>query len=141
VLILLRKLQKELGMGTIFVTHDLGVASEIADRIAVMYAGRIVEEGPVADVLVNPLHPYTRGLLASTVHGQSRDHDIDAIPGSPPDLRRLPTGCAFAPRCALVSPECRVAVPEERRPVADRMARCVRVSAGPAMAGSMAAQV
>jgi peptide/nickel transport system ATP-binding protein len=141
VLILLRKLQKELGMGTIFVTHDLGVASEIADRIAVMYGGQIVEEGPVADVLANPLHPYTRGLLASTVHGQSRDHDIDAIPGSPPDLRRLPTGCAFAPRCARVSPECRAAVPEERRPVGDRMARCVRVPAGPTLAETMVAQV
>jgi peptide/nickel transport system ATP-binding protein len=72
------------------------------------------------------------------VHGQSRDHDIDAIPGSPPDLRRLPTGCAFAPRCAQVSRECRAGVPEERRPVVNRMARCVRV---PAMAGTMAAQV
>jgi peptide/nickel transport system ATP-binding protein len=141
VLILLRKLQQELGMGTIFVTHDLGVASEIADRIAVMYAGRIVEEGPVTDVLANPLHPYTRGLLASTVHGQPRDRDIDAIPGSPPDLRRLPKGCAFAPRCPLVLPECRAGVPEERRPVADRMARCVRVPASAAFAGAMAARV
>jgi peptide/nickel transport system ATP-binding protein len=127
VLILLRKLQRELGMGTIFVTHDLGVASEIADRIAVMYAGRIVEEGPVADVLANPLHPYTRGLMASTVHGQSRDHDIDAIPGSPPDLRQLPPGCAFAPRCSQASGECVIAPPEPRYPSAGRMARCVRV--------------
>jgi peptide/nickel transport system ATP-binding protein len=127
VLILLRKLQRELGMGTIFVTHDLGVASEIADRIAVMYAGRIVEEGPVADVLANPLHPYTRGLMASTVHGQSRDHDIDAIPGSPPDLRQLPPGCAFAPRCSQASGECVTAPPEPRYPSAGRMARCVRV--------------
>ena len=129
VLILLRKLQKDMGMGTIFVTHDLGVASEIADRIAVMYAGRIVEEGPVADVLANPLHPYTQGLMASTVHGQDRNQDIDAIPGSPPDLRRLPTGCAFAPRCGQVGPECRIAPPEPRSPVAGRMARCVKVSA------------
>jgi peptide/nickel transport system ATP-binding protein len=127
VLILLRRLQKELGMGTIFVTHDLGVASEIADRIAVMYAGRIVEEGPVADVLAAPLHPYTKGLLASTVHGQSRDHDIDAIPGSPPDLRIVPTGCAFAPRCGLAIARCREAVPEERHPVRGRMARCIRI--------------
>ncbi len=129
VLILLRKLQKDMGMGTIFVTHDLGVASEIADRIAVMYAGRIVEEGPVADVLANPLHPYTQGLMASTVHGQDRNQDIDAIPGSPPDLRRLPTGCAFAPRCGQVGPECRIAPPEPRSPVAGRMARCVKVAA------------
>jgi peptide/nickel transport system ATP-binding protein len=128
VLILLRKLQRELGMGTIFVTHDLGVASEIADRIAVMYAGRIVEEGPVAEVLSAPLHPYTQGLLASTVHGQSRDHEIEAIPGSPPDLRRLPAGCAFAPRCSHVQPECRAAVPAPRYPSHGRMARCLRVA-------------
>ena len=95
VLILLRRLQRELGMGMIFVTHDLGVAAEIADRIAVMYAGRIVESGPVAEVLRAPAHPYTAGLLASTVHGQARDRDIDAIPGSPPDMRRLSPGCAL----------------------------------------------
>src|SRR5262247_689529 len=83
VLILLRKLQKELGMGVIFVTHDLGVAAQIADKVAVMYAGRIVEYGSVRDVLLRPSHPYTIGMLASTVHGQARDADIEAIPGSP----------------------------------------------------------
>jgi peptide/nickel transport system ATP-binding protein len=128
VLVLLRRLQRELGMGTIFVTHDLGVASEIADRIAVMYAGRIVEEGPAADVLHAPMHPYTQGLLASTVHGQSRDVDIEAIAGSPPDLRRLPSGCAFAPRCPKAQPECRAAVPEPRWPSPVRMARCLLVA-------------
>ena len=127
VLILLRKLQRQLGMATIFVTHDLGVASEIADRIAVMYAGRIVEQGRVEDVLANPLHPYTQGLLASTVHGQRRDADIGAIPGSPPDLRRLPSGCAFAPRCPRASQACRAGVPEPRHPAPGRMARCVLV--------------
>ena len=111
VLILLRRLQRELGMGMIFVTHDLGVAAEIADTIAVMYAGRIVETGPVAQVLSAPLHPYTAGLLASTVHGQDKDRDIDAIPGSPPDMRRLPQGCSFAPRCPRRVAECRVAIP------------------------------
>jgi peptide/nickel transport system ATP-binding protein len=130
VLILLRRLQRELGMGTIFVTHDLGVAAEIADRIAVMYAGRIVEEGPVADVLHAPIHPYTQGLLASTVHGQSRERDIEAISGSPPDLRRLPQGCAFAPRCGYVQSECTAALPAPHYPVAgrSRMARCFRVT-------------
>src|SRR5690242_9417194 len=128
VLILLRRLQRELGMGMIFVTHDLGVAAEIADRVAVMYAGRIVESGPVADILHAPLHPYTQGLLASTVHGQSREQDIEAIPGSPPDLRRLPTGCAFAPRCGLVQSECHAAVPEPRYAAVGRMARCVRIA-------------
>jgi peptide/nickel transport system ATP-binding protein len=126
VLILLRKLQKDLGMGTIFVTHDLGVASEIADRIAVMYAGRIVEDGPVADILANPRHPYTRGLLSSTVHGQNRADDIMAIQGSPPDLRRMPPGCAFAPRCGHAQPACRDAVPEPSFPAPGRMVRCIR---------------
>ena len=124
VLVLLRRLQRELGMGMIFVTHDLGVAAEIADTVAVMYAGRIVESGPVARVLGAPAHPYTAGLLASTVHGQPRERDIDAIPGSPPDLRRLPPGCSFAPRCAWRTPECRHAVPEPRFPEPGHMAAC-----------------
>jgi peptide/nickel transport system ATP-binding protein len=127
VLILLRRLQRELGMGMIFVTHDLGVASEIADTIAVMYAGRIVETGPVAQVLSAPLHPYTAGLLASTVHGQARDRDIDAIPGSPPDMRRLSQGCSFAPRCSRRLAACQTTVPDPRFPSPDRMAACLGV--------------
>ena len=128
VLILLRRLQQELGMGTIFVTHDLGVAAEIADRVAVMYAGRVIEEGPVADVLRAPAHPYTAGLLASTVHDQAPEQDIAAIPGSPPDLRRLPPGCSFAPRCSLATEACRQAFPEAVYPAPGRMARCLRVA-------------
>ena len=128
VLILLRRLQRELGMGMIFVTHDLGVAAEIADTVAVMYAGRIVESGPVAAVLGAPAHPYTRGLLASTVHGQARDRDIDAIPGSPPDMRRLSPGCSFAPRCSQRSEACRTVIPEPRFPAPGRMAACVAVA-------------
>jgi peptide/nickel transport system ATP-binding protein len=124
VLILLRRLQRELGMGMIFVTHDLGVAAEIADTIAVMYAGRIVEVGPVAQVLRDPLHPYTAGLLASTVHGQDKDRDIDAIPGSPPDMRRLPQGCSFAPRCTRRGAECRTIVPKPGLPVQQRWVAC-----------------
>jgi peptide/nickel transport system ATP-binding protein len=127
VLILLRRLQRELGMGMIFVTHDLGVASEIADTVAVMYAGRIVESGPVARVLSAPAHPYTAGLLASTVHGQPRERDIDAIPGSPPDMRRLSQGCSFAPRCVRRIAQCRLAVPEPRFPEPGRMAACLAV--------------
>jgi peptide/nickel transport system ATP-binding protein len=128
VLILLRRLQRELGMGTIFVTHDLGVAAEIADRVAVMYAGRVIEEGPVADVLRAPAHPYTAGLMASTVHDQAPEQDIAAIPGSPPDLRRLPPGCSFAPRCALATSACRLAFPDPVYPAPGRMARCLRVA-------------
>jgi peptide/nickel transport system ATP-binding protein len=125
VLILLRRLQRELGMGMIFVTHDLGVAAEIADTVAVMYAGRIVESGPVAQVLGAPAHPYTAGLLASTVHGQPRERDIDAIPGSPPDMRRLSPGCSFAPRCTRRVAACRLAVPEPCFPAPGRMAACL----------------
>jgi peptide/nickel transport system ATP-binding protein len=128
VLILLRRLQRELGMGMIFVTHDLGVAAEIADTVAVMYAGRIVESGPVSRVLKTPAHPYTAGLLASTVHGQPRERDIDAIPGSPPDLRRLPPGCSFAPRCPRRIADCRGAVPEPRLIAPGRMAACFAVT-------------
>ena len=127
VLMLLRRLQRELGMGMIFVTHDLGVAAEIADTVAVMYAGRIVESGPVARVLQAPAHPYTAGLLASTVHGQPRERDIDAIPGSPPDLRRLPPGCSFAPRCPRRTADCRRALPEPRFPELGHMAACFAV--------------
>jgi len=111
VLILLRKLQAEFGMSVIFVTHDLGVAAQIADKVAVMYAGQIVEYGAADDVLLRPSHPYTLGLLASTVHGQKRDKDIEGIGGSPPDLRALPPGCSFAPRCRYARTACTAAMP------------------------------
>ncbi|SDF63274.1 MULTISPECIES: ABC transporter ATP-binding protein [Thalassobaculum] len=128
VLILLRKIQAEMGMGVIFVTHDLGVAAEIADRVAVMYAGRIVETGTVQEVLGNPKHPYTQGMLSSTVHGNMRGKDIEAIPGSPPDLRAMPPGCAFAPRCKYAEAACTTALPPEVIFDAGRMARCIKVA-------------
>jgi peptide/nickel transport system ATP-binding protein len=127
ILLLLRRLQRELGMGVIFVTHDLGVAAEIADRIAVMYAGRFIEEGPVGAVLRGPLHPYTKGLMGATVHAGLRGTRLTTIPGAPPSLERLPPGCAFAPRCAHVEAACLVAVPARRNPAPDRAARCVLV--------------
>lgn len=129
VLILLRRLQQELGMSVIFVTHDLGVAAEIADRIAVMYAGRVVESGPVRDVLRSPLHPYTAGLLASTVHDQPPGLDLETIPGAPPDMRNLPPGCSFAPRCHLVGDDCRATTPPPVDAAPGRIARCLRVQA------------
>jgi peptide/nickel transport system ATP-binding protein len=103
------------------------VAGEIADRVAVMYAGRVVEEGPVAALMRAPLHPYARGLLGATVHAGLRGQRLTTIPGAPPSLERLPPGCAFAPRCAEAEPACLTAMPEPRRPVADRMARCIHV--------------
>ncbi len=129
ILLLLRKLQAELGMGVIFVTHDLGVAGEIADRVAVMYAGRFVESGSVMGVMKRPLHPYTRGLMASTVHARLRGTRLAAIPGAPPDLARLPLGCAFAPRCTFAEEACRRSVPEETYPMPGHMARCIRINA------------
>ncbi len=106
ILFLLREIQQEMGMGMIFVTHDLGVAGEIADRIAVMYAGRFIEEGPVESLMQAPLHPYARGVLGATVHEGSRGSRLVTIPGAPPDLRHLPDACAFAPRCGEVEPVC-----------------------------------
>jgi len=128
ILLLLRALQREMGMGVIFVTHDLGVAGEIADRIAVMYAGRFIEEGPVAALMRQPLHPYAQGLLGATVHAGLRGERLTTIPGAPPNLEHLPQGCAFAPRCTFVEDACRVAVPVLRRPVPGRGARCIRVA-------------
>lgn len=125
ILVLLRGLQRELGMGMVIVTHDLGVAAEAADRVAVMYAGQIVEQGPVRDVLRHPAHPYTQGLLASVV--RQRGGEILAIPGAPPDLRRPPPGCAFAPRCPRAVEACTDAVPAERAVSPGRSARCIRV--------------
>ena len=127
VLILLRKLQQEFGMGLVFVTHDLGVAAQIADRIAVMYAGRIVEQGSARDVLLNPRHPYTIGMLASTLHGRVRGRDIEAIPGSPPDMRALPAGCSFAPRCRFATADCRAAMPGETTVAPGHNVSCLRV--------------
>ncbi len=127
VLLLLRKLQEQLGMGVVFVTHDLGVAGEIADRIAVMYAGKVVEEGPVGAVMAGPLHPYPRGLLGATVHPGMRGKRLATIPGAPPSLERPPTGCPFAPRCPEAEPACTAAVPAPRSPVPGRAARCIHV--------------
>ena len=117
ILLLLRSLQRELGMATIFVTHDIGVACEVADRIAVMYAGRFVETGPVGEIISRPAHPYTAGLLSSTVPTDKRGERLASIPGYPPDLADLPPGCGFGPRCRYHQNDCDMAVPEPR-PVA-----------------------
>jgi peptide/nickel transport system ATP-binding protein len=127
VLLLLRRLQEQMGMGVIFVTHDLGVAGEIADRVAVMYAGKVVEEGPVGAIMRAPLHPYPRGLLGATVHAGLRGKRLTTIPGAPPSLETLPAGCAFAPRCAEAEPACAETSPAPRSPAPGRMARCIRV--------------
>jgi oligopeptide/dipeptide ABC transporter ATP-binding protein len=98
VLDLLRELGRELSLSILLITHDLGIVAEMADRVAVMYAGRIVEQADVADVLSTPQHPYTRALLAS-IPGGAPGLRLKAIPGNVPALGQLPTGCAFSPRC------------------------------------------
>ncbi len=127
ILVLLRKIQREMGMAMIFVTHDLGVAAQIADQVAVMYAGRIVEYGDAGDVLLAPQHPYTKAMLAATAKDQDRNLALEAIAGSPPDLRALPEGCSFAPRCKFAGPDCTVAMPPPITDADGHMARCVRV--------------
>jgi peptide/nickel transport system ATP-binding protein len=104
---LLGRLKAELGFATIFVSHDLSLAAELADRVATMYAGRIVEIGPVNDIFYRPSHPYTAALLDAVPTVVAGDEKIDAIPGSPPDLRSLPSGCSFHPRCSFVEERCR----------------------------------
>jgi peptide/nickel transport system ATP-binding protein len=111
VLLLLRELQQELGMAMIFVTHDLGVAVEVSHRLAVMYAGRMVESGSVHDVARHPRHPYTEGLMRSTVHEVARGERLTPIAGSPPNLAALPPGCSFAPRCSYGDAGCTRGVP------------------------------
>jgi oligopeptide/dipeptide ABC transporter ATP-binding protein len=115
ILQLIRALQREMGMSVLFITHNLGVVAQIADRVAVMYAGRIVEQGDVATVFASPLHPYTRALLRSIprVQGGGRDpaHRLLSIPGQVPSPSALPPGCSYAPRCPLADDICLSTMP------------------------------
>ncbi len=130
ILLLLRDLQRELGLGVIFVTHDIGAAVEVADRIAVMYAGRIVEEGSARTLIRNPRHPYTRALLLGRAHGAPKPGQrLLTIGGSPPDLSQLPPGCAFAERCALAQDACRTQQPPPLELSAGHRVRCLRTDA------------
>ena len=109
---LLQDLQDEHNMGLILITHDLGVVADVADRIAVMYAGRIVERADVNDIYANPAHPYTKGLLESIPRLDQKGQQLSAIGGLPPNLTRIPPGCAFNPRCVMAQDICRSEVPE-----------------------------
>ncbi|MFZ9871462.1 MAG: ABC transporter ATP-binding protein [Steroidobacteraceae bacterium] len=112
ILALLAQLKRERGMSMVLVTHDLGVVAGIADRVVVMYGGRIVEHGSVKDILVSPQHPYTRALLASMPRiDEVGNAPLQAISGQPPNPRRLPAGCAFHPRCALATERCKAEAP------------------------------
>jgi oligopeptide/dipeptide ABC transporter ATP-binding protein len=127
ILELLDRLRRELQLGLLFITHDLGVVAQVADRVVVMYAGRIVEEGPAREVLRAPRHPYTQGLLAASPTLERGK--LMPIPGTVPQLAALPPGCAFEPRCLLRVPECVRSVPDLRVPrhaaSQDHVARCI----------------
>src|SRR5580658_1190827 len=125
ILLLLRELQREFGMSVIFVTHDIGVAIEICDRVAVMYAGEIVEHGSLSQIVRSPVHPYSRGLLASTVHGAKRGERLETIPGTPPTLDKAPVNCSFAPRCGFAEARCLDLLPPNVQMGGGRIARCV----------------
>ena len=113
ILELLKDLSRKLGVAMLMITHNLGVVARYADRVNVMYAGRIVERGTAREIYANPRHPYTLGLLRSVPRlDEPRKSRLDPISGQPPDLTRLPPGCAFAPRCAFVVERCRLERPE-----------------------------
>jgi oligopeptide transport system ATP-binding protein len=114
---LLKELQEERRMGLILITHDLGVVADVADRIAVMYAGRFVEHADVFDLYARPAHPYSKGLLDSIPRLDQKGHELAAIGGLPPNLMRIPPGCSFNPRCRHAQDVCRVDPPPELREV------------------------
>ncbi len=121
---LFKKLTKEFNTALIMVTHDLGVVAGLADRMIVMYAGRIVEQGKVNDLFYTPRHPYTFGLLHSTPHVESSGQRLNPIEGLPPSLEHLPAGCAFHPRCAFSLPECLTGQPKLTPRGKDRLSAC-----------------
>ena len=124
ILWLLRDLQKRLDLAVIFVTHDLGVAAEIADDAAVMYAGRIVEQAPIRELFRRPAHPYTAGLMQATVRRGQKGRPLVPIAGAPPNLAALPPGCAFAPRCPSAIEVCATTTPSVHPVAPGHVARC-----------------
>jgi oligopeptide/dipeptide ABC transporter ATP-binding protein len=138
---LLRDLQREHGLALIFITHNLGIVAKMCDQLAVMYAGRLVESGPVSRVFNAPQHPYTKALLNSIPRMGDRDHRLTAIAGQPPDLSALPRGCAFAQRCPQAFDRCRAEAPPVFHPAPGQTARCwlaedTPAEAAPALAGA-----
>ena len=129
ILDLMRKLQKEIGMSILFITHDLGVVAELADRVVVMYSGRAVEEGDVMDIYGQPKMPYTLGLLNSIPRvDKAAEHQerLEAIPGNVPNPLYLPEGCAFHPRCGYVKDVCKGDIPQLEDSGDGHMVRCYR---------------
>jgi oligopeptide/dipeptide ABC transporter ATP-binding protein len=126
VLQLLREIQREMGMAVMLITHDLGVVAEIADRVAVMYAGRIMEYGPIEEIFQNMRNPYTKGLLDSIPQLDEKRKRLNAIPGQVPDPADLPVGCKFHPRCHLMIEECKKAEPPLFQVNGGHFSRCIR---------------
>jgi oligopeptide/dipeptide ABC transporter ATP-binding protein len=126
ILDLLSSLQRDFGMALLFVTHDLGVVAEIADRVVVMYSGRAVEEGSVEELFLQPRMPYTSGLLQSVPHPESRRSRLSTIDGDVPDPRFLPSGCSFHPRCTFVQDRCATDVPPLEEVSIGHRVRCHR---------------
>ena len=124
ILQLLRELKNEYGMAMVLVTHNLGVAAQICDRIAVMYGGHIMELGPTRELFAHPQNPYTRGLLASLPVNKRKGEPLSAIPGTPPNLGEMPVGCPFAPRCARAQDVCFSQPPAEREVGPGHTCRC-----------------
>jgi len=131
---LLRELQREHGLALIFITHNLGIVAKMCDQLAVMYAGRVVEQGPVSRIFNAPAHPYTKALLGSIPRMTDNRRQLTAIDGQPPDLSSLPAGCSFAPRCPAAFARCRAEAPPEFAVDDGRMARCWLVAPGAAQA-------
>jgi oligopeptide/dipeptide ABC transporter ATP-binding protein len=128
VLALIRQLAREIGMAVLLVSHDLGIISQMCHRVIVMYAGRIVEEAPIAGIFRAPAHPYTRALMAC-LPGLEGGARLGAIPGLMPGLTALPAGCRFHPRCALAEPRCEVDEPALRPAGPQQIAACHLVGA------------
>jgi oligopeptide/dipeptide ABC transporter ATP-binding protein len=128
VLALIRRLAREMGMAVLLVSHDLGIISQMCHRVIVMYAGRIVEEAPIATVFRTPAHPYTRALIAC-LPGLDGGGRLGAIPGVMPGLKGLPPGCSFHPRCPIAEPRCAVEEPARRPAGRDQVAACHLVGA------------
>ena len=127
ILDLMRRLQSDLGMSILFITHDMGIVAEMADDVAVMYAGQVVEQTDTGKLFSTPRHPYTQGLLASIpCHGRTQSQRIVPIPGSVPSLRAMPVGCSFAQRCSFAEAECRTENIDLLEPVPGHLSRCIR---------------
>ena len=125
ILDLIRDLARDTGAAALLVTQDLAVVAHYCDTVLVMYAGEIVEQGSLRDIVRNPVHPYARGLLASTIHRSKRGQRLETIPGTPPSLDKPPHNCSFAPRCGFAESRCTEALPPNVAIGAGRFARCI----------------